>query len=121
MAGIDAPEKGQHFGQLSKEKLTHLLLGKNVKVLWRKADRSGRIVGKIAAGTSDTSLEMVRLGMAWHYRIYGKDQGDSDWQQYHAKELEARAARRGLWADARAIPPWEFRHNRQRRPPTSTR
>jgi hypothetical protein len=43
---------------------------------------------------------MVADGMAWHYARYSKDAGLA------AAEREARAARRGLWADKAPTPPW---------------
>ena len=35
-----------------------------------------------------------------------------DRQVYVDAENEARAGRRGLWADADPVPPWDFRHNK---------
>jgi endonuclease YncB( thermonuclease family) len=47
--------------------------------------------------------------MAWWYRTYSTDTT--------LKELEqsARVSRRGLWADADPVPPWEFREKNQPR------
>ena len=53
VAGIDAPEKSQPFGQRSKESLSRLLYGKDVDVDWRKRDRYQRIVGKVAVADPD--------------------------------------------------------------------
>lgn len=47
VAGIDAPEKAQPFGQRSKESLSAMVFGKEVDVHWHKQDRYGRIVGKV--------------------------------------------------------------------------
>jgi endonuclease YncB( thermonuclease family) len=47
LAGIDAPEKGQPFGNASRKKLRDLVSGKEVKVEYDKHDRYGRIVGKV--------------------------------------------------------------------------
>ena len=47
LAGIDAPEKAQAFGNRSKQNLSDLVFGKDVRVDWDKRDRYGRIVGKV--------------------------------------------------------------------------
>ena len=51
----------------------------------------------------DVNAEMVRQGMAWVYRYYLRDKALLD------VEKEAKAAKRGLWADPNPIPPWEWR------------
>lgn len=47
VAGIDAPEKNQPFGQRSKENLSRLVFAREVDVHWSKRDRYQRIVGKV--------------------------------------------------------------------------
>ena len=47
LAGIDAPEKDQPFGQRSKQSLSNAVMGKPVRVEWSKQDRYGRLVGKV--------------------------------------------------------------------------
>ena len=103
---IDAPEKAQAFGQKSKERLSHYVFGKDVAVEWKSKDRYGRILGTLFVDGRDVNLQMVRDGFAWHYKRY-----DSS-PVYAAAEAEARQARRGLWADADAIPPERFRHGK---------
>lgn len=53
IAGIDAPEKGQPFGQASKQGLSKCAFGNQVEVEWHKRDLYGRTVGKVMAGTVD--------------------------------------------------------------------
>ena len=55
------------------------------------------------------NLERVRAGMAWWYRQYAKEQTPADRQLYELAENDARAAKRGLWADNEPMPPWEWR------------
>ena len=45
LQGIDAPEKGQPFGNASRKHLASLVAGKEVTVKWNKRDRYRRIVG----------------------------------------------------------------------------
>jgi endonuclease YncB( thermonuclease family) len=57
LAGIDAPEKKQAFGNVSKKTLSDLVFGKQVTVDWSKHDRYGRIVGKALVNGMDANLE----------------------------------------------------------------
>jgi len=48
LAGIDAPEKAQPFGQRSKQNLSRLTFGKEVRFDWQKREKKfKRIVGKV--------------------------------------------------------------------------
>lgn len=109
LAGIDAPEKAQAFGQRSKESLSALVFGKEVTVDTDKRDRYGRLVGKILVEGADANLEQIRRGMAWYYKAYAREQSAKDREAYEGAELAARGADRGLWYDADPVAPWEFR------------
>ena len=74
LLGIDAPEKAQPFGQKSKESLSLLAFQKQVQVRSSKKDRYGRTVGQVFVGNTDVCLEQVKLGMAWHYKAYQREQ-----------------------------------------------
>lgn len=56
------------------------------------------------------NLAMVQAGLVWWYRHYADEQTPVDRTLYEAAETKAKAERRGLWADPKAIPPWDFRH-----------
>lgn len=120
VAGIDAPEKAQPFGQRSKESLSRLLYGKDVDVEWSKRDRYQRIVGKVAVAdpscrkswcrkTLDAGLAQVSTGLAWWYRAYAREQSVEDRERYEFAEEEARARHVGLWSEGSPIPPWDWR------------
>jgi len=109
LAGIDAPEKSQAFGQASKKQLSELVFGATVVIDWQKSDRYGRVVGKVLLEGFDVCLEQIRKGMAWHYKKYAGDQSPRDRQTYAAAEVEARDARLGLWIYASPEAPWDYR------------
>ena len=113
LAGIDAPEKAQPFGNRSKQSLSDLVFGKSVMVETGKTDRYGREVGKINVNGMDANLEQVKRGMAWHYKAYEREQSASDRTAYGAAETEARAAKLGLWQDKEQMPPWQWRKERR--------
>lgn len=103
LADIDAPERGQAYGAKAKKVLGNLVFGKRARVEVTTKDRWGRSVGRVYVGGMDVNAEMVRRGYAWVYREYSTDAG------LFALENEAKVARRGLWADPRPVPPWEWR------------
>ncbi len=57
----------------------------------------------------DANLAQVEAGMAWWYRKYQMEQTTRQRADYEAAEGSARASRRGLWADAETVPPWDWR------------
>lgn len=104
LAGIDAPERDQPFGQRSRQSLSELAFGQPATVMVQKIDDYGRTVGTVTVGGVNMEAEQVRRGLAWVYRKYSDD------ARLLALEAEAKAARRGLWADANPMPPWAWRH-----------
>lgn len=112
LAGIDAPEKKQAFGNRSKESLSDLVFDKTVNVETDKRDRYRREIGKVLVNGRDVNLVQVERGMAWFYRQYQREQSPNDRKLYEAAEDAAKAGRRGLWRDTDPVPPWEFRHNK---------
>ena len=56
LAGIDAPEKKQPYGQQAKASLSLLAFGQSVTVDWKKRDKYGRIIGKIILENQDIIL-----------------------------------------------------------------
>src|SRR6185312_13484309 len=105
LAGIDAPEKRQAFGNVSKQHLATLVYRLPVRVEWTKRDRYGRIIGKVYQHGTDVCLEQVKAGLAWHYKRYEKEQTPADRESYAAAESAARVQKLGLWADASPIEP----------------
>jgi len=114
LAGIDAPEKAQSFGQVSKDHLRDLIADKMVDVEYHKKDRYRCVVGKVLLHGRDIDLEQIRGGMAWHYKNYAKEQSANDRALYAAAEDNAREKRIGLWHDDKPTPPWEWRHRVRR-------
>lgn len=115
IAGIDAPEKKQAFGQRSKQSMSDCSFSKDVEVEWKKIDRYGRTVGRVVADNVDCGLRQIDLGLAWHYKAYAKDQTREDREAYASAEDKARSERRGLWSDPDPMPPWEYRHGGAKR------
>ena len=113
LTGIDAPEKAQPFGRRSKSSLSDLVYLKQVNVETDKKDRYGRNLGKVLINGKDANLTQIEHGMAWWYRAYKKDQSANDRRLYEAAEVSAKAKKVGLWADAKPVPPWEYRRQKK--------
>jgi micrococcal nuclease len=108
LAEIDAPEKGQPFGTKARENLGSKVFGKAVRVEVVDIDAYHREVGRIYLGERLINREMVQDGFAWDYRAYDKA------GEFGGVEADARRHRRGLWADPRPVPPWEWRREKHR-------
>ena len=109
LSGIDAPEKGQAFGERSKQNLSALVFQKHVEARCHKKDRYGREVCAVYVSLRDVGLEQIRAGMAWWYREYAKEQTLQEREDYAREEKVAKASRVGLWRDATPVPPWQWR------------
>lgn len=68
LAGIDAQEKKQAFGNRSKDSPSDLVFDKAVTEETGKKDRYGREVGKVLVNGIDVNLVQVTRGFAWHYK-----------------------------------------------------
>lgn len=104
LEGIDAPEIGQRFGSDAREFLADLVLGRRVEFETVGADTYGRLLIRVRVGDMQLNHEMVRRGLAWHFKRYSTD------EKLSAAEEHARQARVGLWSDSKPVPPWEYRH-----------
>ena len=109
LQGIDAPEKAQAFGNKSKQALAECARGKEAMIENQESDQYGRLLGKVWVDGNDCNLRQLKLGMAWHYKHYAREQTQADRLIYAAAEQTARDEKRGLWADANPTPPWDFR------------
>jgi len=110
LAGIDAPEHNQDFGNRSKEYLSSLIYGQTVRIDATKIDKYGRTLGQIYFGAKDINLEIVKAGLAWHYKKYEVEQTEKDRKLYADAEIQARKQKVGIWSMPHPTPPWEFRH-----------
>lgn len=112
LAGIDAPEKRQAFGNRSRQALASMVFRQHVTVDYQKTDRYGRLIGKVFANQVDINLKILRIGLAWHYKDYQGEQSVEDRAAYSEAESTARNDGVGLWQDQNPMPPWEFRRQR---------
>ncbi|MEH3113759.1 thermonuclease family protein [Pedobacter terrae] len=106
LAHIDCPEKRGHqpFGTKAKQALSHLCFGQMVTIGGQKYDRYKRLIAIVINNKKQViNQEMIKQGMAWHFKKYSSD------PLYAQLELTARKHKVGLWQDSTAIAPWEWR------------
>lgn len=102
--GIDAPEKGQPYADVARDRLKELCEGKSVQLEIKDTDQYGRKVAIVWMGKTNINLQLVREGLAWHYAYFAPDANElADAQK------AARKARLGLWADDSPTNPYDFR------------
>lgn len=110
LADIDCPEKQQPFGNNAKQYASELCFGKTVKVTSTgKRDRYKRVVGTITTYDGvNVNEELVKSGLAWHYRAYSKNDTLGFYQQ------QAKAEKLGLWKDKNPVAPWNWRKHKRK-------
>ncbi len=103
ISGIDAPERGQYYGDVATLHLHWLISGKAVGLKLKQRDSYGRWIATAYKDGADIAEELLQQGLAWHYKEYDNN------PRYAQLEAEAKLDGRGLWCDDRAVPPWEWR------------
>ncbi len=101
LAGIDAPEPGQPYGQQAREALAEQVFGKLIAVVVLGRDPQGQAICQVSFDGRDISRVLVTAGAAWADPTSGSP--------LSGVQEEARAARRGLWAEPSPVPPWDYR------------
>jgi micrococcal nuclease len=70
LSGIDAPELKQSHGQASKQALSDLAFGRDVRIEGGGPDKYGRTLGTVYVGSVNVNAALVEQGAAWVYRAY---------------------------------------------------
>jgi endonuclease YncB( thermonuclease family) len=117
LASIDAPEighgqvkPGQPFGQASRQSLEGLVAGKTLQATCYEKDQYARDVCDLPGeGDHTANWQQVAAGFAWANTVrhgeYLRDPSLPDVQR------RARDKKLGLWADAGAVAPWQWRYD----------
>jgi micrococcal nuclease len=105
LAHIDCPEKNQPYGTKAKLFTSEKCFGQLVTLAHnRQYDRNKRLIAEVILSNGDTlNRELVKTGLAWHYKKYSAD------STYSILEIKARLEKKGLWADREPVAPWLWR------------
>lgn len=99
--GIDAPERGQDFYNVSKQRLGELCKDSPLVVKLFNKDRYGRWIADVYSRNKIfINYKLVEEGLAWHFKKYSSD------TLLAALENNARAKRTGLWVNNNPVAPW---------------
>lgn len=116
LAHIDCPEirQQQPYARDAKQFTSKHCFGQIVRILHSNSfDRSKRLIGEVITNKGNNlNKDLVKAGLAWHYKKY------SNSTEYNELEQNARAALKGLWSNPNPTPPWEWR--RPRKPEITT-
>ena len=104
LVGIDAPEFDQPYGRASRAALEGKIVNRLVRVTGTARDRYGRLLGTLWIDTRNINRELVSEGEAWEFGGFSPD------RDLVEQELNAREARRGLWADPEPMSPTQWRN-----------
>jgi endonuclease YncB( thermonuclease family) len=105
-AHVDCPEKKQPFGTVAKQFTADKCFGQVVTIQnENKYDRNKRLIGVVINEQGENvNKELLKAGLAWHYKKYSTD------ESYSELEIIAREAKVGLWVDNNVVPPWDWRN-----------
>lgn len=118
LAYIDAPDydrrsgKRQDLHEEARAYLSDLINKKRVIVESKGLDQFNRIIGVVFLGEMNVNLEMLLRGMAEIYYPIRRSPSEVDKKLYASFELAeniAKEEKRGVWALADYISPYQFR------------
>jgi micrococcal nuclease len=111
--GIHTPERGQPFGNNATAFVSSTVGGQMVRLVTHGKDKYDRTIADIYLPVDDPLVELpdlflnrelVRRGLAWHYKEYSDD------RRLAADEQHARSKKLGLWGGShKVIAPWDWR------------
>ncbi|MFT4062744.1 MAG: thermonuclease family protein [Edaphocola sp.] len=112
-AHIDCPEKKQPFGSRAKQFVADKCFGKYVSLAHNNQyDRNKRLVAEVVLPNgTNLNKDLVRNGLAWHFKKYSTDTG------YARLEALARKEKTGIWSEANPVAPWDWRKQRRKNIP----
>lgn len=106
LQAVDCPEPGQPHADAARAFTSRLALGKPVSATLGAKDPDGRVRARVCLGSTREARcldeELLRAGLAWRDPLETSE-------ALGKLEAQARAARRGLWADASPTAPWVWR------------
>lgn len=108
LAGIDAPELNQPFGQDSKRKLDGWIRDDEIIVLHKNKFVQKNLIGVILREDEDINYKLCKHGYAWAIPKYADTTDYIDGQKHAAEQ------KLGLWdyekAKDKPIAPWVWRN-----------
>jgi len=112
LAGIDAPELAQDFGQQAKASLSLLALNQPATAECKQPGPNQTAICVVRVGGNDIGLAQLGAGMAWWYQQNALALSVQVQSDYRQAEFNAKIHRLGLWNSKNPTPPWVWRRGR---------
>jgi endonuclease YncB( thermonuclease family) len=112
LAGIDAPELAQDFGQQAKSSLASLALNQPATAVCKQPAPNQPAVCTVNIGGKDIGLAQIGAGMAWWYQQNAMSLSVQAQSDYRQAEFNAKIHRLGFWNSKNPTPPWVWRRGR---------
>lgn len=108
LSEIDCPEISQPFGKEAKEFTANKILNREVAYTAHGVDKYKRTIATVEYGGTKTNIshELVRSGLAWHYKKYSHS------AELSSLEKNARSRKIGIWSLKNPVEPYKWRKNR---------
>jgi endonuclease YncB( thermonuclease family) len=101
--GVDAPELDQPFGTQARTMMSALVIGRHVDLHPAGHNHDRLVADVVLRDGRNVAALLVTEGAAWVDARHNTD------PTAPTRQAAAQQARRGLWRDASAVPPWEWR------------
>lgn len=115
LAGLDAPETGQAYWRVARDQLRRLAVTGTRTACYTRDDYGREVCRLYAPDGSNIVGSLINSGLAWYSKRYVGEQTETERARYSSQEAQARAEKRGLWAEPDPMPPWECRQLRKQR------
>jgi micrococcal nuclease len=92
LEGIDAPEIGEPFSNQARNAARVLMFDRKVQVKAADVDNYDRLVARVIVDGTDSSVELLRAGLACHFTRFEND------AVLAQAQLDARTSGKGFWA-----------------------
>lgn len=113
LAGVDAPELRQPFGDEAQSALAAMVLNREVKARVLGPASDGDVPAEvIGPAGSNVNLELLSRGLGWF--DYVERLPAAERERYQAASTEAQRERRGLWALDQLEAPRDYRSRIER-------
>lgn len=109
--GIDAPEYDQSYSKDALQLMNALVSRQRVSVEEKDTDAYGRTVALVKSKGKSVNHEVVRLGLAWFYERYCREQPICG--ELQSLEEKAREKLTGLWQDENPVAPWDWKREQR--------
>lgn len=108
LVGIDAPENGQPYWDVSRDNLNNLCQYQKVFLRPEGFDKYQRTLAQVECRNENVAEQQVKNGLAWVDTRYQLNRALS------ALQKQAKQEKSGLWRENAPLPPWEYRKKKSK-------